>query len=232
MTEFDWQPYRDHYAHTLAIAPEEVRQELKRLGMAPFASDPVLTFRPAELMVVSMKPYGAPGRQYPCGWDERSERPGLHRWYDGDRAGGNFVREADLLLQLALTELGASLIPREVPNTYAYPYRAADAKQLISFGLARIDNSLLHRQLLDIVQPKVVLCIGNGPAPSAFATYHALLGGAVHTVRAAPRILVRSFTTAEGLRVIGVPHLSYVRTEQFAEVLRGTAFGGAALFGG
>lgn len=231
MTEFDWQPYRDHYAHTLANAPEDVRREIMRLGMAPFASDPLRTLRPAVLLVVSMKPYGGPDRQYPCGWEERSERPGLHRWYDGDRAGSNFVREADQLVRLVLAELGSSLRPREVPNTYAYFYRAADARQLKAFGLARMDCSVLHRQLLGLVRPEVVLCIGNGPAPSAFATYHALLGGTVGTARAAPRLLLRSFTTAEGLRVIGVPHLSYVRTEQFAEVLRARVAGGPSFFG-
>ena len=218
---FDWQPYREHFARTLAEAPAEVRVELERLGMAPFASDPVTTLRrPAELMVVSMKPYGAPGQSYPCGWEERAGRPGLHRWYDGGRAGSNFVQEADVLLREVLRVMQLKLSPREVFNTYAYAYRAADAKQLKGFGLTRVDTSDFHRHYLTSVQPRVVLCIGNGPAPSAFALYRDLLGGEVVTVQVAARLLIRYFTSPGGVRVIGVPHLSYVRAESLLLPIR------------
>ena len=184
---------------------------IERLKLAPFASDPARTLRPGRLMVVSMKPYGAPGRSYPFGWDERAARPGLHRWYDGDRAGGNFVREADQLLRGVLAAMGLSTDPREVFNTYAYFWRAHDARQLKSFGLERVDCAPYHRAFLAIVDPEVVLCIGNGPPPSAFALYRRLLGpDAVAEATPAPRTKVRSFR-AGGRLVVGVPHLSYVR---------------------
>ncbi|CAH0999248.1 hypothetical protein LEM8419_00545 [Neolewinella maritima] len=207
----DWQPYKDHFARSLAAVPPEQRVELLRLGMAPFASDPALTLRPAKLMVVSMKPYGAPDRSYACGWDERAVTPGLHRWYDGGRQGSNFVREADELLTYLIDRLGLSVPAHDILNVYAYFYRAADAKQLRELGLDLLDCTEFHRAFLATVQPQVILCIGNGAAPSAFATYRALLDGDVREHRIAPRLLLRSFTTPDGLRVIGVPHLSYIR---------------------
>ena len=208
---------QDHFSATLADAPPAVAAELQRLGVAPFASDPALTLRPCPLLVVSMKPYGAPGRTYPHGWEERKDHPGLHRWYDGGRATGNFVREADLLVRTMLAELAPDLPPRAVPNTYAYFYRAQDAKQLKSFGLDRIDCTAFHREILTTVAPRVVLCVGNGPVPSAYATYREMLAEEVITqservLAPAPRIKVKVFR-AEKVLVIGVPHLSYVRAE-------------------
>lgn len=186
--------------------------ELSRLKLAPFASPPD-AFRPAPLLVVSMKPYGAPGRAYPFGWEERAARPDLHRWYDGRRATGNFVREADALLTVVLAALGGDLSPRRVPNTYAYFYRARDAAQLKSFGLERVDCSVFHRTFLEVVQPKLVLCLGNGPAPSAFALYRDLLKPeTVHEEAPAARVKVRWFRADDRL-VVGVPHLSYLRAE-------------------
>ena len=211
MTATDWQPYREHFARTLAEASPENRAELQRLGMAPFASDPDTTLHPARLMVVSMKPYGAADRSYPSGWDERPTAPGLHRWYDGGRAGSNFVREADSLLTYVIEQMGLAVTPREVFNVYAYFYRAADARQLKQFRLAALDTSDLHRRFLEIVAPRVILCIGNGEPPSAFATYCGILAGKPQTLRAAPRTVIKYFTTAQGVLVIGVPHLSYIR---------------------
>lgn len=196
------------------------RAEIERLNTAPFASDPATTLRPARLMVVSMKPYGAPGRSYPAGEEERAEKPGYHRWYDGNKANGNFVREADRLLRGILALLKSDADVREVFSTYAYFFRAADAKQLKRFGLERIDCSAYHRLFLAEIAPEVILCIGNGPAPSAFALYRELLRPAAVTERSpAPRVKMRAFRE-NGRLVIGVPHLSYVRAEQLLPSVR------------
>lgn len=213
----DWQAYQDHFDRVLSEASPANRRELQRLQLAPFASDPAVTLRPGRLMVVSMKPYGAPGRTYDFGGEERERQPGLHRWYDGGRRGSNFVREANQLVQLILRELSLHLRPRQVFNTYAYFYRAADAKQLKSLGLAQIDCSVFHRQFIAIVQPELILCIGNGPAPSAFATYQKLYGDPkIEELRCAPRTLLRYFMAETGPLVLGIPHLSYVRTAVLA----------------
>ena len=210
--------YRRARAELLVAQPRDA-EDMLELKMAPFASDPATTLRPSPLLVVSMKPYGAPARVYPFGWEQRADDPGFHRWYDGDRAGGNFVREADKLLRATLKAMQLDLAPRDVCNTYAYGFRAHDAQQLKTFGLERIDCSAFHRAVLEIVDPKVILCIGNGKAPSAFATYRDLLTPlAEEEDTPAPRIKVRSFT-AEGRLVIGVPHLSYVRAEAVVETV-------------
>ena len=212
----DYTPYKRHFQTVLQTSPEEVREELLRLKMAPFASDPVATLDKGELMVVSMKPYGAARQEYPFGWVEREERPGLHRWYDGDRASSNFVREGDRLLAQLIGALSLHLRPRQVFSTYAYFYRAADARQLGSFGLDRIDSTEFHRRFLEIVQPSVVVCIGNGPQPSAFALYQRLFSvGTFTTQRCAPRVLLKHFRVPEGPLVVGLPHLSYVRVDSF-----------------
>lgn len=212
--------YATHFQTVLAGSTEAVRTELSRLKMAPFASDPITTLVKGALMVVSMKPYGAAGREYPFGWEERTRQPGLHRWYDGDRANSNFVREGDRLLTLLIGALSLHLRPRQVFNTYAYFFRAADAGQLSSFGLGRLDCGAFHRDFLDTVQPKIVLCIGNGPSPSAFSLYLRLFETEEFTTeRCAPRILLKYFRVVDGPLVIGVPHLSYVRVASFQRQL-------------
>ncbi|MBB4079360.1 hypothetical protein GGR28_001980 [Lewinella aquimaris] len=216
----DWQPYREHYARTLTGVSPTLRGEVARLGMAPFTSAPETTLHPGELMVVSMKPYGAADQSYRCGWDERADRPDLHRWYDGERSTGNFVREADALLALLIDGMTLHLRPRQIFSTYAYFSRARDAAELKRFGLELLDCSAFHRKFLQIIRPRVVLCIGNGPLPSAFALYRSLYGPEhVEEVRCAPRVLLRHFTTSDGVLVLGVPHLSYVRVASFATPL-------------
>ena len=185
-------------------------------GCAPFASDPALTLRPGPLYVCSLKPYGAPGRAYPNGWDERPTRPGYHRWYDSASATGNFVREADALLRAVIAAMRLpDPDPRHVFNTYAYPWRCEDSRGLKALGLERASIDDLHRRWLSIVRPRLVLCIGNGPAPSAFVTMSSVVGLSpkhVTTLAAAPRIKVR-WGEVDGVRVIGVPHLSRVRAD-------------------
>lgn len=207
------------YAELQATDPAAAA-EMARLRMAPFASDPGQTLCPCRLLACSMKPYGAPNRSYPFGWEERERRPGLHRWYDGGRATGNFVREADKLVQGVLAALSDGTPVRAVPNLYAYFFRAADARQLKSFGLERIDCSAFHREVLEVIDPEVILCIGNGPAPSAFATYSELLDcTTVHELAPSPRVKVK-YGTADGRLLIGVPHLSYVRAEAVLPAVR------------
>ena len=208
-----YQDLRSHFDATVAAAEPTVAQELQRLRMAPFASDPALTLRPCPLLVVSMKPYGAPGLDYPFGWEERADTPGLHRWYDGGRGRSNFVQEADGLVRAVLEAMELRMEARFVPNTYANFYRAQDAKQLRAFGLEATDCIAFHRQILAVVEPEVILCIGNGPAPSAYALYRRLLGPAAERIiSAAPRAKVKAFV-ADGRLIVGVPHLSYLRAE-------------------
>ena len=168
-----------------------------------------------------MKPYGAPGKTYPFGWEERRERLALHRWYDGDKAGGNFVREADRLLKNCLAALGSDLPPREVLNLYAYAFRAPDARALKAWGLDQLKNLAWHQSLLEAVRPRLVLCIGNGPAPSAFALYRELFPAAeVTEITPRPRLKVR-WLRGGGTVVLGVPHLSYVRAGEVWETVSG-----------
>ena len=201
-----------------ATLPPPLAEQLVWYGCAPFASDPEETLRPGRLYVCSLKPYGAPGHAYPNGWEERKTNPGYHCWYDSPSATGNFVREADTLLRLTLATMGmADTAPREVFNTYAYPWRAEDSKQLKAYGLERINIEDLHRRWLDIVNPEVVLCIGNGPAPSAFVTLCGTVGLSpkhVTVVTPGPRLKVRYGRVEGGPQVIGVPHLSRVRAAQ------------------
>ena len=206
------------YEHLRTTLPPALAAKLEQYGCAPFASDPKTTLRPGRVYVCSLKPYGAPGRTYPNGWDERPDSPGYHRWYDSGSATGNFVREAGALLKLTLSALGtADADPRDVFNTYAYPWRAEDSKQLKAYGLERINIEDLHRRWLDIVNPEVVLCIGNGPAPSAFVTLCGTVGLSpkhVTVVTPGPRLKVRYGRVEGGPQVIGVPHLSRVRAAQ------------------
>ena len=213
------------FGEGLAELPEPLRARAADYRVAPFASDPETTLRPGPLYVVSMKPRARRGGRYPYGWDERRERPGLHRWFDGEAARGNFVREATALLRGAMAREGIDgWAPREVFNTYATFWRAEDARQLRAFGLANVDCAAFHAELLAAVRPRLILAIGNGPAPSALATLrHAAsgLGGDAEplTVReVAPRIYVKTYRAAaawlapgERCRVVAVPHLSYVR---------------------
>ena len=202
---------RAHYDNTVANLPVTLAEQVERLKVAPFAADPA-TVRPGPLLVVSMKPYGAYGPTYDFGWEERAQLPGLHRWYDGHRATSNFVVEADRLLRGVLAEIAPGTDPRRVPNTYAYFYRAKDARQLKGFGLDRVECKNFHREIIDEVRPRLVLCIGNGPAPSAYATYRELLGVKTQReVRPVFRNVVRWGTGEDGRLVLGVPHLSYAR---------------------
>ena len=220
----DYDALAELYGKALAHAPDAAtRRALERYKLAPFASDPERTLRCGRVYVMSMKPYARPGQRYPLGWEERAGRPGLHRWYDTASARSNFVREADALLRTVLRALGEPDEPRDVFNTYATPFRAVDARQLTRFGLARIAVDELHRRWLGVVQPEVVLCIGNGAAPSALATVARLLAfdlGACVREEAAPRVFVKSTTcpapaawerVGEPVRVVAVPHLSRVR---------------------
>ena len=206
------------YEHLRTTLPPALAEQLAQYGCAPFASDPDTTLRPGRLYVCSLKPYGAAGRTYPNGWDERPDRPGYHRWYDSSSATGNFVREADALLRSTLATMGiADADPRHVFNTYAYPWRAEDSRQLKAYGLDRLGIGDLHRRWLNVVRPEVVLCIGNGPAPSAFVTMCAAAGLSpkhVTTVTPGPRLKVRHGLIGGGPLVIGVPHLSRVRAGQ------------------
>lgn len=201
-----------------ATLPPRLVERFRRYGCAPFASDPAATLRPGRLYVCSLKPYAVPGRAYPNGWDERASHPGYHRWYDSASASGNFVREADALVRSVLGALGmADISPRDVFNTYAYPWRAEDSAQLKAYGLADIQIEVLHRQWLAAVQPDVILCIGNGPAPSAFVTMSSALGLSpkhATVLTPGPRLKVRYLTTEAGVFVVGVPHLSRVRAAQ------------------
>ena len=204
------------------------RAAMQRYRMAPFASDPEATLRPGELYVLSMKPYAVRGRVYPFGREERAARPGLHRWLDGPRRHSNFCREAVALLGGILDALGSDCPPREVFNTYATFFRAEDARQLRGWGLAHVDCSELHRPLLSAVRPRVVLCIGNGPDPSALATLLCVTGvepAAVTAVGVAPRTYVKHFRAcvvdgAKPSLILGVPHLSYVRAAQLLPTVR------------
>ena len=216
---------RKHLQQLRATLPPDLAAPLLRYGCAPFASDPALTLTQQRgpdtplprwpLYVCSLKPYAVPGRTYPNGWDQRADHPGYHRWYDSPSATGNFVREADQLLRHTLTATGCpNADPRLTFNTYAYPWRAEDSAQLKSYGLNRISIVDLHRQWLDIVQPRIILCIGNGPAPSAFATMCEAVGLSpkhATVLTPAPRLKVRHLTTVDSVLVLGVPHLSRVR---------------------
>ena len=214
------------FARLCAALPPALASTLVRYGCAPFASDPAATLRPGPLYVCSLKPYAAPGVTYPNGWIERETRPGLHRWYDGPSARGNFVREADLLLRHVLAAVGlADTHPRSVFNTYAFPWRCEDARQLKQLGLAELSVEDRHRQWLSIVRPRVILCIGNGPAPSAFVTMCSAVGlspSHVTTVSPAPRVKVRYAHATVGfgesppaeVLIVGVPHLSRTRFSQ------------------
>ena len=208
----------ERLASLCATLPPPRAGALSLYGCAPFASDPATTLCPGRLYVCSLKPYAVPGRRYPNGWDERATKPGFHRWYDGPSATGNFVREAHQLLRHTLDAMSmAEVDARDVFNTYAYPWRAEDSRQLKSLGLACISIEDLHRQWLATVQPELILCIGNGPAPSAFATMCSAVGLSpkhVTTLTPAPRIKVRHGRSEAGVLVIGVPHLSRVRAAQ------------------
>ena len=211
------------FGESLTRLPTRQRQAVERYKLAPFASDPVPHLTRGTtggLYVLSMKPFAVRGRTYPFGWEERERTPGLHRWYDGDKAGGNFVREADDLLRRVLAATGNETPPREVFNTYATFWRAEDSEQLKAFGLTTIDCADYHQRFLERLQPRLVLCIGNGPAPSAFALMARLHGNAEPNVeRAAPRVFVKHFHARAGRLVIGVPHLSYVRAATFWPVV-------------
>lgn len=205
--------YRHWFQTVLHAAPPHRQKELRRLKMAPFASDPATTYRPAPLYVVSMKPYGNGTDVYPFGWDERAEKPGFHRWYDGPNAGGNFVKEADRLLRQILKWMNVDMETRDVFNTYAYPFRAKDARQLKSFGLEAVTNLSLHKNFVRFLRPRLLLCLGNGPEPSAFALYRRVFDNLdFMTIDVAPRTKIKYFRTPETL-VLGVPHLSYVRAD-------------------
>ena len=161
------------FSESVSRIPLPQREWALRYRMAPFASDPRLHLgtkrKIGGLYVVSMKPYAVARRHYSFGWEERATRPDLHRWYDSEHAAGNFVREANDLLLRTLAHMEDDTPAREVFNTYATFWRAEDAKQLKAFGLENIDCGSYHASFLARLQPQVVLCIGNGPEPSAFA---------------------------------------------------------------
>ena len=116
--------------------------------------------------------------------------------------------------------------PRGVINTYATCWRAEDAARLRRFGAEAIDCADLHARWLAVVRPRVVLCIGNGPWPSAWTTMQAVFRLTEDDLRArrvAPRTFLRwSDVSAEfasealgtelgRVLVLAVPHLSYAR---------------------
>ena len=176
---------------------------MANLGYQVFLSDPG-SVRVGGVYFCGLKPYGQPGRVYPA----PAPLPQGFNAYRDAPTGSPFYPRALRLIRhgLGLT-LGPAAPPEAALCTNWFFQRAADTKQLKAFGLDTLDVSAIHRQLLSEYQPKLILCVGNGPV-SSYRGMLDLYGLSTSVeVRYRGNSRLRAAAT-EDTRIIGVPHLS------------------------
>ena len=182
----------------------DVAEDLRRQSFQIYLSDPN-SVRKGGLYFCGLKPYGARGKQYPA---PRALATGFSTYRDA-ATGSPFYPRARKVIRHTLNRVIDEDAPLEAALcTNWFFQRAADTAQLKEFGLTGLDVSDVHRSLLDRYQPRVILCVGNGPV-SAYRGFLDLLGlTTTDEERYLGNSYLRGSTQTGEPTVIGLPHLS------------------------
>lgn len=177
--------------------------EMRRLGYQVFLSDPG-SARPNGVYFCGLKPFGAADASYPAGVRLNA---GYSEYRDGPSRWPFYPRARNIIYRTLEHVFGPDTPFEAALCTNWFFYRAADTQQLKRFGPERIDCSAFHRAFLDRLQPRIILCAGNG-AVSSYAGFLKLLGlETTDTIPMGGYIKIK-IAQGDGLRVIGFPHFS------------------------
>lgn len=199
--------YRAHLQRIATTAPA-IEQRLLDYKFQIFLSNPELAYVKNGLLVCGLKPYATAGTTY----DFPLQRlPQNYHAYLDETWRTPYVKRALQLIELVQKDvLKTTPNPQHSLVVNWFFQRAEDAKQLKSMQLRLSDQVPFHQQILDFYQPKILLCIGNGNAFSAFAgmaKLHGLDIKSADTVDYLERSKLKLLRTKDRL-IIGVPHLS------------------------
>lgn len=198
--EADFLDFRDQ---KLAKDSPDIRTAQKRMSYQCYLSRPAF---PEQLRVYccGLKPYGWKGGTF--------EPPALEVdefEYLSNFTLGPFGQRAVMVIQAALG-IEERQLPRQVLLSNWFWQRAADSKQLKSWNWTVEDMLPFQKAVIDTIQPRLILSVGNGMTYSSFAGMCQLFNVDIKTVekvKLEQRQSIKYFEK-DGTFVLGVPHLS------------------------
>ena len=187
-------------------ARSEVADDLDRLSYRVYLSQPHAA-RSGGVYFCGLKPYGTPHRRYAAPRLPH-ELPDDYNHYRDDPGTSPFYATARRVLRWGLDQTHGADVPLEGAFCTNWCFaRAADTAHLKRCGWTLLDFTPHHRTLLRHLQPKLVLCAGNGPF-SAFAGMLELHETApLETLPAEGHARIKLART-DGRILIGFPHFS------------------------
>ena len=202
-------------ADKLATTNPDVAKAMRAQSYEVFLSDPT-SARTGGVYFCGLKPYGAKGRSYPAA---TVPPPGFMLYRDAPSSSPFYPRAKQVIRHALDLTLGKDAPLEAALATNWYFQRAADTAQLKQFGLERLDVSSIHGDLLTALQPRIILCAGNGPV-SAYAGMLDLLGlKTTHQEKYLGNSYLRVAQWKGAPLVVGFPHLSRYPMEHQAEEL-------------
>ena len=179
---------------------------MDRLRYQLYLSQPAAG-RPNGVYFCGLKPYGAAHSTYPNPSPPEA-LPANYNHYRDDPGRSPFYATARRVLRWGLDQTLGEEAPLEAACCTNWCFaRAADTKQLNHFGWTLADFAPYHRELLNHLQPRLILCAGNGPfsAYTGMLELHDTTTTESHPAEGRARIkLARA-----GARIlVGFPHFS------------------------
>jgi hypothetical protein len=196
-----------------------------------FLNDPLHTLKLGKVYIIGLNPGGSDSVS------NQSDAPESREWWEGQQAKrarpyscyldekwpGVFQAQIKELLdhygtgQTRESRIGSSFC------TNLYFFRTPHAENLHEYPQELVDCWEYHKEFLKIVQPELLICIGNNERFSAYAKFkgYAVKEGGVSRELTRRRIaLAKRFVKAFSYRprwldkggdalVVGIPHLSY-----------------------
>ena len=210
----DYHTFYEAYLAALRSSAPVLAQRIADYKYQLLLSNPDPASIRGGLYVCGLKPYARRGQVY--AFPDAELSPNYQAYLD-EQWRTPYVARALQLIRFVQTELLQQPDdPRRVLLTNWFFQRAEDAAQLRQIGLKTAHGIPYHRQLLDYYQPKIVLCVGNGKAQSAYAgmvELHGAKGRKLYDDPYLDRSRLKALRTAERL-IVGVPHLSRYGVDQ------------------
>jgi hypothetical protein len=214
----DYQSFYQKRLNALQTIKPELAQKIADYNYQIFLSEPE---EAVSLYVCGLKPYARAEQTFD--FPPQTYGSNYHAYIDEDWNTAYVPRALQLIRLIQIHLLNATPDTRRTLVSNWFFQRAEDAKQLKAFGCRLLEGLPFHRTIIHMVQPSIILCIGNGHTFSSFAGMCALHETAISDVQQIPYIDRSSLklARANGRLILGVPHLSrYPVTEELTRWLQ------------
>ena len=157
-----------------------VAEQLSKCKYSIYYTNPINALRPGNIYFLGLNPGGTPENENTFKIQDSSTFDGENQcafdeeWRHKNRKFSK--KEAPLqkrvreLLTFLLKELHEEPNIRKVFATNLYFFRSADKKMLINYGIKNCDCWEYHKEFLNIVKPRIIVCNGNDEKFSAFSS--------------------------------------------------------------